>query len=62
MKQGRVVKECFPLISAQSVTGQMLIDNPDSVDLYLRVLGGKNPLAGGAGIAGFYTPVGCRTC
>lgn len=61
MKQGRVVKVHGSYIGANPVTGQMLIDDPDSVVLYPQGTLAEKIRAGGAGIAAFYTPVGVGT-
>ncbi len=61
MKQGRVIKVLASYIGANSMTGQMLIDDPDSVKLYPQGTLAEMVRCGGAGIAGFYTPVGVGT-
>jgi len=61
MRQGRVVKVLASYIGANPLTGQMLIDDPDSVTLYPQGTLAEKIRAGGAGIAGFYTPVGVGT-
>ncbi|MDR3278507.1 MAG: CoA transferase subunit A [Oscillospiraceae bacterium] len=61
MKQGRVVKIHGSYIGSNPMTGQMLIDDPESVTLYPQGTLAEKIRAGGAGIAGFYTPVGVGT-
>jgi len=61
MRQGRVIKVYASYIGANPLTGQMLIDNPDSVTLFPQGTLAEKIRAGGAGIAGFYTPVGVGT-
>jgi acetate CoA/acetoacetate CoA-transferase alpha subunit len=61
MKQGRVTKVISDYIGANPVTGQMLIDDPSSVTLYPQGTLAEKVRCGGAGIAGFYTPVGVGT-
>lgn len=61
MKQGRVTKVHASYIGANPMTGQMLIDNPDSVTLYPQGTLAEKIRCGGAGIAAFYTPVGVGT-
>ena len=61
MKQGRVAKVISDYIGANPVTGQMLIDDPSSVTLYPQGTLAEKIRCGGAGIAGFYTPVGVGT-
>ncbi len=61
MQQGRVVKVLATYIGANPLTGQMLIDDPDSVILYPQGTLAEKIRCGGAGIAGFYTPVGVGT-
>jgi acetate CoA/acetoacetate CoA-transferase alpha subunit len=61
MKQGRVVKVHGSYIGSNPMTGQMLIDDPNSVTLYPQGTLAEKIRAGGAGIAGFYTPVGVGT-
>jgi acetate CoA/acetoacetate CoA-transferase alpha subunit len=61
MKRGRVVKVHGSYIGSNPMTGQMLIDSPDSVTLYPQGTLAEKLRAGGAGIAGFYTPVGVGT-
>lgn len=61
MKEGRVVKVISDYIGANPVTGQMFIDDPKSVTLYPQGTLAEKLRCGGAGIAGFYTPVGVGT-
>jgi acetate CoA/acetoacetate CoA-transferase alpha subunit len=61
MKQGRVKKVHASYIGANPTTGQMLIDDKDSVTLYPQGTLAEKIRCGGAGIAGFYTPVGVGT-
>lgn len=61
MKQGRVIKVHGSYIGSNPMTGQMLIDDPDSVTLYPQGTLAEKIRCGGAGIAGFYTPVGVGT-
>ena len=61
MQQGRVVKVHGSYIGSNPSTGQMLIDNPDSVTLYPQGTLAEKIRCGGGGIAGFYTPVGVGT-
>jgi len=61
MMQGRVSKVHASYIGANPVTGQMLIDNKDSVTLYPQGTLAEKIRCGGAGIAAFYTPVGVGT-
>jgi acetate CoA/acetoacetate CoA-transferase alpha subunit len=61
MQQGRVARVHASYIGANPMTGQMLIDNPDSVTLYPQGTLAEKIRCGGAGIAGFYTPVGVGT-
>ena len=61
MRQGRVVKVHGSYIGGNPLTGQMLIDDPDSVTLYPQGTLAEKIRCGGAGIAGFYTPVGVGT-
>ncbi|MDR0818656.1 MAG: CoA transferase subunit A [Oscillospiraceae bacterium] len=61
MKQGRVVKVHGSYIGSNPMTGQMLIDDADSVTLYPQGTLAEKLRCGGAGIAGFYTPVGVGT-
>ena len=59
--EGRIKKIYAAYIGANSVTGQMYIDNPDSVELCPMGTLAERIRCGGAGIAGFYTPVGVGT-
>ena len=61
MEQGRVSKVHATYIGANPLTGQMLIDDPDSVTLYPQGTLAEKIRCGGAGIAAFYTPVGVGT-
>ena len=61
MQQGRVKKVHGSYIGGNPLTGQMLIDDPDSVTLYPQGTLAEKIRCGGAGIAGFYTPVGVGT-
>ncbi len=61
MKQGRVKKVHGSYIGSNPMTGQMLIDDADSVTLYPQGTLAEKIRCGGAGIAGFYTPVGVGT-
>jgi acetate CoA/acetoacetate CoA-transferase alpha subunit len=61
MKEGRVSKVLATYIGGNPMTGQMLIDDPDSVILYPQGTLAEKIRCGGAGIAGFYTPVGVGT-
>lgn len=61
MQQGRVTKVHASYIGANAVTGQMYIDDPQSVVLYPQGTLAEKVRCAGAGIAGFYTPVGVGT-
>jgi acetate CoA/acetoacetate CoA-transferase alpha subunit len=61
MKQGRVIKVHGSYIGSNPSTGLMLIDDPNSVTLYPQGTLAEKIRCGGAGIAGFYTPVGVGT-
>lgn len=61
MKQGRVIKVHGSYIGSNPMTGQMLIDDKNSVTLYPQGTLAEKIRCGGAGIAGFYTPVGVGT-
>lgn len=61
MEQKRVKKVLASYIGANAQTGQMKISCPESVDLYPQGTLAEKIRAGGAGIAGFYTPVGIGT-
>jgi acetate CoA/acetoacetate CoA-transferase alpha subunit len=61
MKQGRVARVIADYIGANPMTGQMLIDDPKSVTLFPQGTLAEKLRCGGAGIAGFYTPVGVGT-
>ena len=61
MKQGRVVKIHASYIGANPMTGQMLIEDANSVTLYPQGTLAEKIRCGGGGIAGFYTPVGVGT-
>jgi acetate CoA/acetoacetate CoA-transferase alpha subunit len=61
MKQGRIKKVHGSYIGSNPMTGQMLIDDKDSVTLYPQGTLAEKIRCGGSGIAGFYTPVGVGT-
>ena len=61
MQQGRVSKVHGSYIGANPLTGQMLIDDPDSVTLWPQGTLAEKIRCGGAGIPAFYTPVGVGT-
>ncbi len=61
MEQGRVSKVFASYIGANKLTGQMLIDDANSVTLVPQGTLAERIRAGGAGIRGFYTPVGVGT-
>ncbi|MDR0490943.1 MAG: CoA transferase subunit A [Oscillospiraceae bacterium] len=61
MQQGRVSRVMATYIGGNPLTGQMLIDGPDSVVLYPQGTLAEKIRCGGAGIAGFYTRVGIGT-
>ena len=61
MEAGRVIKVHASYIGGNPLTGQMLIDDPDSVSLYPQGTLAEKLRAGGSGIAGFYTRVGVGT-
>ncbi|NMA37566.1 MAG: CoA transferase subunit A [Papillibacter sp.] len=61
MQQGRVKKVYASYIGANPLTGQMLIDDPDSVTLVPQGTLAEMIRCGGAGIPAFYTPVGVGT-
>jgi len=61
MGNGRISKVLASYIGANPVTGQMMINDPNSVDLYPQGTLAEKIRSGGAGIAGFYTPVGVGT-
>ena len=61
MREGRVTKVHGSYIGGNAMTGQMLIDDPASVTLYPQGTLAEKIRCGGAGIAGFYTPVGVGT-
>lgn len=61
MKQGRVVKVHASYIGSNPMTGQMLIDDPNSVTLYPQGTLAEKIRCAGAGIPAFYTPVGVGT-
>ena len=60
MKQGRVSKVIASYIGANPMTGQMLIDDPDSVTLYPQGTLRKNPMRRSRHRS-FHTPVGVGT-
>lgn len=61
MEQGRVVKVLASYIGANKMTGKMMINDPESVTLFPQGTLAEKIRCGGAGIAGFYTPVGVGT-
>lgn len=61
MEQGRVIKVHASYIGSNPSTGQMLLKAPQSVTLYPQGTLAEKIRCGGAGIAGFYTPVGVGT-
>ncbi|NLB60898.1 MAG: CoA transferase subunit A, partial [Clostridiales bacterium] len=61
MQQGRVKKVIASYIGLNPATGQMLMDNPDSVELCPQGTLAERIRAGGAGIVAFYSPVGVGT-
>ena len=61
METGRVIKVHASYIGGNPLTGQMLIDDPESVVLYPQGTLAEKLRAGGSGIAGFYTKVGVGT-
>ena len=61
MRTGRVTKVHASYIGANQMTGKMLIDDPSSVTLYPQGTLAEKVRCAGAGIAGFYTPVGVGT-
>ena len=61
MEQNRVIKVYASYIGANRLTGRMLIDDPSSVTLVPQGTLAERVRAGGAGIKGFYTPVGVGT-
>ena len=61
MRQGRVTKIHSTYIGANPMTGQMLIDDPESVTLHPQGTLAEKIRIGGSGIAGFYTRVGVGT-
>lgn len=61
MKQGRVKRVLASYIGANPMTGQMLLNDPCSVTLFPQGTLAEKIRAGGAGIPGFYTPVGVGT-
>ena len=61
METGRVVKVMASYIGANPLTGKMMLDEPGSVTLFPQGTLAEKIRAGGAGLAGFYTPVGVGT-
>ncbi len=61
IQAGRVVKIHSTYIGLNPASGQMMIDNPDSVTLHPQGNLAEKIRCGGGGIAGFYTPVGVGT-
>ena len=61
MQQGRVIKVHSTYIGANPLTGQMLINDEESVMLYPQGTLAEKIRIGGAGVAGFYTRVGVGT-
>lgn len=60
-RQGRVKHVKATWIGANSETGRMLIEDPDSVELCPQGTLAERIRCGGAGIAGFLTPTGVGT-
>ena len=60
-QHGRVVKVHASYIGGNPLTGQMLIDDPDSVTLHPQGTLAEKIRCGGSVIAGFYSPVGVGT-
>lgn len=58
---GRVKKVHGSYVGANPMTGQMLFTDPESVTLWPQGTLAEKIRAGGAGIKGFYTPVGVGT-
>ena len=58
---GRVKKVHGSYVGANPMTGKMLFADPDSVTLWPQGTLAEKLRAGGAGIKGFYTPVGVGT-
>ena len=58
---GRVVKIHGSYVGANPMNAKMLFDNPESVTLWPQGTLAEKIRAGGAGIKGFYTPVGVGT-
>lgn len=61
MQRGRVKKVVASYIGHNPLTGQMLIENPKSVELVPQGTLAERVRAGGAGVPAFYTPVGVGT-
>ena len=61
MRQGRVKKVYASYVGANPAAAQMMIDDPKSVTLFPQGSLAEKIRCGGAGIAGFYTPVGVGT-
>lgn len=60
-QQGRVKKVYATYIGANTETGRMVIENPESVELNPQGTLAERIRAAGAGIAAFLTPVGVKT-
>lgn len=58
---GRIKKVHGSYVGANPMTGKMLFADPDSVTLWPQGTLAEKLRAGGAGIKGFYTPVGVGT-
>ena len=61
METGRVTSVVASYIGANPLTGTMMIDDPGSVTLFPQGTLAEKIRAAGAGLAGFYTPVGVGT-
>ena len=61
MQQGRVKHVKASYIGANPLTGQMLLDDPDSVELCPQGTLAERIRCGATGIAGFLTPTGVGT-
>ena len=61
METGRVTSVVASYIGANPLTGKMMIDDPGSVTLFPQGTLAEKIRAAGAGLAGFYTPVGVGT-
>ena len=60
-RAGRVKSAHGSYVGANPMTGEMMFTNPDSVTLWPQGTLAEKLRAGGAGIKGFYTPVGVGT-